>query len=263
MPAIYAHDTFGRIVYKELEGDIHWMVHKYQEYFRIGLQGPDFLFFYHPLKKNPIREYGNRLHEELAAGFFERAREILADRGKDTPHCAYILGVICHFMLDSECHGYVEEMMEETGISHNEIETEFDRSLMLRAKQDPTQFRVGRVIPTDEAVAWVMSEFYEGISPHQVRQCLKSMRRTKNLLHIDGKKKEAVVTGIMKAARQYDNYGGVVMGLTANEACRPISRELFARYKAAVQPTVTMIYKYYQAIDSGEALSARFNRNYE
>ena len=148
--------------------------------------------------------------------------------------------------------------MEETGISHNEIETEFDRSLMLRAKQDPTQFRVGRVIPTDEAVAWVMSEFYEGISPHQVRQCLKSMRRTKNLLHIDGKKKEAVVTGIMKAARQYDNYGGVVMGLTANEACRPISRELFARYKAAVQPTVTMIYKYYQAIDSGEALSARF-----
>ena len=74
MPAIYAHDTFGRIVYKELEGDIHWMVHKYQEYFRIGLQGPDFLFFYHPLKKNPIREYGNRLHEELAAGFFERAR---------------------------------------------------------------------------------------------------------------------------------------------------------------------------------------------
>ena len=69
MPAIYAHDTFGRIVYKELEGDIHWMVHKYQEYFRIGLQGPDFLFFYHPLKKNSIREYGNRLHEELAAGF--------------------------------------------------------------------------------------------------------------------------------------------------------------------------------------------------
>ena len=48
MPASYTHDTFGRIVYKELEGEIHWLIHKYSEFFRIGLQGPDVLFFYHP-----------------------------------------------------------------------------------------------------------------------------------------------------------------------------------------------------------------------
>lgn len=262
MPAIYAHDTFGRIVYKELEGEIRALVRDYSDYFRIGLQGPDFLFFYRPWKLNPINEYGYRLHEEIAAGFFERARELVAQRGKGSAHCAYILGVICHFMLDSECHGYVNEMAEETGISHNEIETEFDRSLLLRSKQDPERFRVGKLIPTDETVAWVMSEFYENITPIQVRKCLKSMRGLKNLLHIDTKGKERLVNAAMRAAGQTEHFGGVVMGLTPNKACGPINRELFDRYKAAVQPTVTLIYKYYQALDSLEPLSARFERTF-
>lgn len=262
MPAIYAHDTFGKIVYKELEGDIHWLVHKYQEYFRIGLQGPDFLFFYRPLKSNPVNETGHRLHREIAAAFFENAREIIADRGKDSPHCAYILGVICHFMLDSECHGYVEQMVAETGISHNEIETEFDRSLMLRTKQDPAKFKVGNLVPTDEAIAWVMSEFYDGITPRQAQKSLKSMKNVKNVLHIGCRGKEKAIGSIMKAVGQSDSFGGIVMGLEANEDCRPINRELFARFKAAIQPTVTMIYKYYQALDSEEPLSKRFDRDF-
>lgn len=262
MPAIYAHDTFGRAVCRELEGEIRSLVRGYQEYFRIGLQGPDFLFFYRPWKTNPVNEYGYRLHEEIAAGFFENAREIIADRGKNSAQCAYILGVICHFMLDSECHGYVEEMVEETGISHNEIETEFDRSLLLKMKQKPEQFRVGRLIPTGEDVAWVMSEFYENITPHQAQKCLKSMRGIKNLLHVSGKGKERLVGTMMKASGQSANFGGIVMGLTPNPACRPVSRELFARYKAAIQPTVTMIYKYYQAVDSLEPLSVRFDRTF-
>ena len=262
MPAIYAHDTFGKAVCRELEGDIRSLVREYREYFRIGLQGPDFLFFYRPWKENPVSGFGHRLHEEVAAGFFERAREIVADRGKHSAQCAYVLGVICHFMLDSECHGYVEEMAEETGISHNEIETEFDRSLILRMKKRPERSLAGRLIPTDEGIAWVMSEFYENITPRQVQKCLKSMRAIKNLLHVDGKGKERLVNTLMKASGQGDNFGGIVMGLSPNEACRPLNRELFARYKAAIQPTVTMIYKYYQAVDSCEPLSARFDRNF-
>lgn len=262
MPAIYTHDTFGRIVYKELEGDIRWMVHKYQEYFRIGLQGPDFLFFYHPLKSNPVKEYGYQLHEEIATEFFSNAREIIAERGKDSPHCAYILGVLCHFMLDSECHGYVEQMVKETGISHNEIETELDRSLMIRSKLNPAEYKVSQIIPTDEMVAWVMSEFYDGITPHQVQASLKSMRNIKNVLHIHSRKKETVINGIMKVVGQSDSFDGIVMGMEPNEACRPITKELFRRYKAAIQPTVTMIYKYYQALDHLEPLPKRLDRNF-
>ncbi|MCI8400588.1 MAG: zinc dependent phospholipase C family protein [Lachnospiraceae bacterium] len=262
MPAIFAHDTFGRIVYKELEGDLYWMLHKYQEYFRIGLQGPDFLFFYHPLRRNPVSLCGHRLHEEPAMEFFENAREIIAGRGEDSPHCAYILGVICHFALDSACHGYVEDMVRETGISHNEIETEFDRSLMLRAKLDPGTYRTGKLVPVDEGMAWVMSEFYEGVTPRQAKKALATMRRVKRMLHITGPGKERLVEGLMKAAGQSESLGGIVMGLTPNETCRPISRELFERFKGAVRPAVSLIYSFYGALGKDEPLSDRFDRNF-
>ncbi len=262
MPAVYAHDTFGKIVYKELEGEILRLVQKYQEYFRIGLQGPDILFFYRPFCSNLVNATGHRIHEEIADGFFEHAREVVAVHGKDSPHCAYILGVICHFMLDSECHGCVGEMMKKTRISHNEIETEFERYLMLRAGQEPRKVRLDGRIPTDEAAAWVMSEFYEGITPAEMRRSLKSMKQVKRLLHVESRGKEKLVDGLLRQADREGKLDGILMRLTANEDCRPVNRELFARYKAAVQPTVTMIYKYYQTLDSDEPMPARFGRNF-
>lgn len=43
---------------------------------------------------------------------------------------AYLYGYLCHFMLDSECHPYIDLYMEEKDLGHLEIETDFDRYLM-------------------------------------------------------------------------------------------------------------------------------------
>lgn len=262
MPAVFAHDTFGKIVYKELEGEIYRLVQRYQKYFRIGLQGPDVLFFYRPFYSNPVNETGHRIHEEIAEGFFEHAREVVSVHGKDSPHCAYILGVICHFMLDSECHGCVEETVRKTGISHNEIETEFERYLMLRAGKVPKKVRLENRIPTDEEVATVMSEFYEGVTPDQMRRSLRFMQQVKYLLHVESRRKERRLVRLLKQADREGKLEGILMRLTANEACRPVSSRLFTLFKAAVHPTVTMIYKYYQVLDNEEPLSVRFGRNF-
>ncbi len=263
MPASYTHDTFGRIVYKELEGEIHWLIHKYSEYFRIGLQGPDVLFFYRPLRKNDISEVGYQAHRDSAAVFFERAREIIQMRGKDTPHCAYALGVLCHFMLDSECHPYVERMVEETGISHNRIETEWERFLLKKSKQDPKNYRIGKLIPDEEAIAWVIHEFYEGVTPKQMHQAMKSMRQLKGLLHVTGSKKEKLVHSIMKVADRGNGFKDLVMDQEAMEACRPISRELFRVYKEAVLPTVIEIHRFYSVLETEKPLPERLKRNFD
>lgn len=42
-----------------------------------------------------------------------------------------------HFALDSTCHGYSENKIRMTGITHMEIETEFDRYLMVRDHLNP------------------------------------------------------------------------------------------------------------------------------
>ena len=49
MPALYAHNKFGKLVIPKLPSTIKETVRKYPNEFRMGLQGPDFLFFY--LKK--------------------------------------------------------------------------------------------------------------------------------------------------------------------------------------------------------------------
>ena len=54
---------------------------------------------------------------------------------------AYIYGFICHFALDSECHPYVEKMIQKSGIGHSEIEMEFDRYLLIEDKFDPLTYR--------------------------------------------------------------------------------------------------------------------------
>jgi hypothetical protein len=262
MPAIYAHDTFGRIVYKKSEGDMHDLIHRYSNFFRIGLQGPDYLFFYRPLKSNAVNELGHRLHEESALDFFTNAREIISDHGKDSPEMAYILGVLCHFMLDSECHGYIDRMAEKTGIGHNDIETELDRSLLLRRGINPADFYMGNLVPVTERIAWVISEFYEGVSPSQVQECLKTMRGLKNLLHIGSAQKEKIIFGLMDRLGVADSFGGVVMGLEADENCAPIVKELITRYKNALEPALIMLEYYYEEWDSQDPLPERLNRNY-
>ena len=46
-------------------------------------------------------------------------------------------GFVCHFILDSNCHGYIDNIIVETRITHFEIETELDRYLMLKDNLDP------------------------------------------------------------------------------------------------------------------------------
>ena len=46
MPALYAHDRFGRKVLEQLDGELFDIISKYYTQFQIGLQGPDIFFFY-------------------------------------------------------------------------------------------------------------------------------------------------------------------------------------------------------------------------
>lgn len=43
---------------------------------------------------------------------------------------SYILGFLCHFMLDSECYPYINKVTQENNLSHTEIESEFDKLLI-------------------------------------------------------------------------------------------------------------------------------------
>ena len=94
--------------------------------FRVGLQGPDVLFFYNPFTEHPIGNAGRSLHKKTARSFLENAREIWKAGGEKVSQLSYLMGFLCHFMLDSACHPYIDNQIEKIGVGHIAIETEFE-----------------------------------------------------------------------------------------------------------------------------------------
>lgn len=71
MPAMYAHDTFGRKVAAKLPLSVKRPILQYPQMFRVGLQGPDVLFFYNPFTEHPIGNVGRSLHKKQALSFWK------------------------------------------------------------------------------------------------------------------------------------------------------------------------------------------------
>lgn len=88
---------------------------------------------------------------------------------------AYIYGVICHFALDSECHPYVEKMIHESGISHSEIEMEFDQLLLREDYINPVRYLATKHIRPTEGERGVIAPFFEDLTAETVQKALKGM----------------------------------------------------------------------------------------
>ena len=58
MPTTYTHYRFGKDVYKQLDISAQEMVDSFRGLYDIGLHGPDLLFYYQALSKNPVNQTG-------------------------------------------------------------------------------------------------------------------------------------------------------------------------------------------------------------
>ena len=163
-------------------GNERKIIEKYPQLYLIGLHGPDILFYYKPLRPNPVNQIGYDLHGHSGKEFFERAKNIINSQKEKEPFLAYTYGVLNHFALDVSCHGYIDEKIAASGISHTEIEVEFDRMLMLMDGKDPLrQNLTEHIVPCMEN-AEVIRWFYPKTTPADVREALKGMITYNNML---------------------------------------------------------------------------------
>ena len=109
MPAVYAHRRFGEKVLAACQNDVaRTAIESYLDLYNIGLQGPDILFYYDPLRKNAYKAAGDAMHNAPAAPFFQAGAAHVNGRPEGQALLSYLLGFLCHFALDSECHSYIE-----------------------------------------------------------------------------------------------------------------------------------------------------------
>ena len=130
MPSTYAHRVFGERVLHRCPQSLASAIREHRQLYDIGLHGPDVLFYYHVLKNCAVNAKGYAMHARPAKEFFETAKAAYAAAADKGAALAYLLGFVCHFALDSACHGYIENKIAVSHVTHTEIESEFDRSLL-------------------------------------------------------------------------------------------------------------------------------------
>lgn len=241
MPSTYAHYRFGREVSLNLPRDIRKIISEENDLFNMGLHGPDLLFYYRPLTRNSVNSRGYEIHAEPGAAFFRSAAGTVRRSGFSKACLAYVYGVICHFVLDRECHGYIDEKIAASGVSHAEIEVEFDRRLMVADKINPVNHVLTNHIIPDKRSAKVISGFYGGISPQCIYRSMKSFVFYNRLVLAPNPVKRELVYGVLRISGHYDDMHGMIVNYKANPQCRDSNKELLHRYRRALKKAAGLI----------------------
>ena len=241
MPSTYAHYRFGQEVFQNLSFDMQNRIMPHMDLFNIGLHGPDLLFYYHPLISNPINQIGYGTHERSGRDFFDRAGKILIKKKLSDAHFAYICGFICHFSLDRECHGYIDKKIAKSGVSHTEIEVEFDRRLLIHDGFQPVnQILTKHIHPTMEN-AKVIKDFFSETSNKQILKALESIIYYNNILVVPNRIKRYFVFALLKVTGNYKEMHGLIVNYKANPDCKDSNRKLMELYKKAEENAKKLI----------------------
>lgn len=262
MPSTYAHYRMGQQVRSMLDGNEKKIVEKYPQLYLIGLHGPDILFYYKPLKSNAINSIGYELHKHSGKEFFERARKVISEKKDREPYLAYTYGVLNHFALDVSSHGYIEQKINESGISHAEIEVEFDRELMIMDKKNPiTQSLVRHIIPSEEN-AKVISEFYPGTTMQEVKKALEGMISYNNLLVAPSHLKRWFIYLLLKLSGNYKEMHGLIVNYHKNKECNDSTVKLLSLYRHAKNTAYQSIIKFDGFLNNACELDKAFNYSF-
>lgn len=264
MPTTYAHYRFGEAVRKQLPKSIQDIISANEELFHYGVHGPDHFFYYNPLMKTDVGAVGTRIHEQPAKTFFTNATYVIHKCSNKDAHLAYVYGYLCHFVMDYVCHGYIGEQMEEKGLSHYEIEAEYDRRLLVMdGCERPVEVCVTKHMHPSMKNARIISDFYEGVSVKAVYQSLKGMPFYLNILRAPKKTWRKVLFFAMKIAGMYKKMGGLVMNYEEDPDCSETTDELVRRFDIAVETAIPLLTEYERFYTQGGVLSDTFCYNFE
>ncbi len=240
MPASYAHYRFGREVLALLPEALQSAVENHRELYDIGLHGPDIFFYYHPMWSNPVSHVGYAMHKEAGREVFRRFAVLWERGGREEAERAYLAGFLCHFALDSACHGYVGEMVA-LGVSHTLLESQLDRSLLVQDGLDPVKQDLVSHIHPGTANARVIARFFPQVTERQVEASLTGMLQGHHLLMAPNRPKRLLLDACISLIGKTESLGGMVMSEAPSNACRNMVDRLQAMYADAVPVAVDLI----------------------
>ncbi len=262
MPSTYAHYRMGQEAAAVVPDEIKAVIKRNKELFDIGLHGPDILFYYRPLSSNRVNQIGYGMHKHAGRDFFSKAAAILKEKGYKEAYLAYVYGFICHFALDVTCHGYIDEKIAASGISHAELEVELDRELMLMDGLNPITHRLTGHIVASEKNAGIICEFFDGTDERQVKKALKGMIVNNNLLTAPSRIKRLLIYALLRISGNYKEMHGLIVNYKKNPKCNDSTEKLLFLYETARERAVNMITEYEQYLSEEMELTSIYDYSF-
>ncbi|CDX02721.1 hypothetical protein SDC9_18671 [bioreactor metagenome] len=168
MPACLTHYQFGQEILDRLDPELKSCALAYKGEFDVGLQGPDIFFFYKPYRKTRIAAYGNACHDQPALEMFRPILKKVHHKGP----LAYMMGLICHYILDANCHPYVYKHSSDM-FEHHLMEAAYDRHILTRSGREQARHLT---IPSSGLDFQAMAELWPGMSTATIKKCVTSQR---------------------------------------------------------------------------------------
>lgn len=253
MPAIYAHLRFGEEVAKLLPAPYKQLIQTYPEAFALGTQGPDVLYYHHPLKANETKARGTLIHTWSGETFFLAQGEKLL---KNAPNgsaedilkgngalAAYTCGFLCHFTLDTNCHPYIDAHSTKA-VSHGKIESEFDKYL-LRLNNMPTRgYNTATPIIDKNGVREAAAQTVE-VDESAIAFCMQTMRKINRMF---SKKCELFHIGIhllLRILKKHNPFGDMFLHKKDDPLCKETNAELIKKFNRSVLQAAMIIQQYF------------------
>jgi len=263
MPSTYAHRLFGSEMLKLYPKDIKTVCEENLPLYSLGLHGPDILFYYKPLKDNPVQRIGYYMHGQSGKLFFSRAA-LCSATGEAS--FAYAIGAVCHYALDGACHSYIENKIAVSGVKHTEIESEFDKYLLKKEGEDPFKKDLVSHIVVSKAFSEVIARFYDGLGEtltavggKDIYRALKSMLFYNRLMQGKNPLKRGIVNASLKLSGNYPEMHGMMFSLKDIEKCADSNMRLEKLFKKAEENCLLLTDEFISFVNSGKPLSDRFN----
>lgn len=199
------------------------------------------------------------MHQDIATSFFNHAKALLQET-KDERAIAYALGFINHFILDSECHNYIDTIKVEKQSSHFLIERDLDHRF-IKINQDPINTNVAKSYTINLEVAKVIAPFFQ-LEPQVILKTLKSFRFNMGLFACKNPIKRKTILGAMTLARA-TKYKAMVMTGVFEPNLKENIDELVNKFNHAINIATKEIVEFYYSYLNDTEISNRFNYNYE
>lgn len=191
MPSAYAHHQFGAQILPVLPGEVRDLLQRQRMLFDLGLQGPDFFFYYRLGKQTPVRALAHEYHYRPGREVFSKICRKLEQPSE--PELAYLYGLLGHYCLDARCHPIVHRITGEDGLAHNALESEFERFLMERdGVKNPWKHNRGKYLRCRGMCPGVIARFFPEAEEKQIRESLHTMEAVLGLLTIHGGAKKVL-----------------------------------------------------------------------